>query len=128
GRLKVLGWEIRDAAGIPASALRAGRSYELRLVYQVVGRVVEDWDTFVHIDGYGRRFNADHPTLQGHYSLALLLAGDVIVDAHFFALDPNFTPGNYALYFGLYRGDRRMPVRRGRHDDDRLNGGVVRVR
>ncbi len=127
-RLEVVGWELVDDTGVLARELRPGRPYELRLVYEVVGHLSDDWETFVHIDGYGRRFNADHAPLEGKYSLGLLQPGDVIVDRHRMVVDPNFTPGNYELYFGLYRGNRRLPVERGAHDANRLDAGTFRIR
>jgi len=89
---------------------------------------MDEWDTFVHIDGFGRRFNADHATLQGRYPMRLWNRGDVIVDKHSLTLDPNFTPGDYRLYVGMYRGQRRLPVTDGNHDADRIDAGVVKVR
>lgn len=128
GRLQVIGWELRQADGSLATLVHPGEPYQLRLAYEVTGRLTEDWETFVHIDGHGRRFNGDHPTLQGKYPLPLLNRGDVIVDTHRIVIDPNFTPGYYKLYFGLFRGSRRLPVERGTHDADRLDAGVVEIR
>jgi hypothetical protein len=123
-----MGWQIRTDDGALAANVLPGRSYQLELVYRVVGQFMDEWDTFVHIDGSGRRFNADHATLQGRYPMRFWNRGDVIVDKHTLTLDPNFTPGDYRLYFGMYRGQRRLPVTRGSHDDDRVDAGVIKVR
>ena len=128
GRLEVVGWQIHTEAGAPANVVLAGQRYELQLVYRVVGPFMDEWETFVHVDGFGRRFNADHATLQGKYPMRWWNKGDIIVDEHAFTLDPNFTPGDYRLYFGMYRAQRRLPVKRGRHDDDRVDGGVIKIR
>lgn len=128
GRLEVVGWQLRTEAGTPATVVLPGREFRLELVYRVVGSFVDEWDTFVHIDGAGRRFNADHATLGGKYPMRWWTKGDFIVDEHTITLDPNFTPGDYRLYFGMYRGQRRLPVTRGRHDDDRVDAGVIKVR
>lgn len=128
GRLEVVGWQIRTEAGVLASVVLPGRPYRLELWYKVVGPFVDEWDTFVHVDGFGRRYNADHETLQGRYPMRWWNKGDIIVDEHPITLDPNFTPGDYRLYFGMYRGQRRLPVTRGRHDADRVDAGVVTVR
>lgn len=127
-RLDVVGWQIRGPDGAPAAFLVPGTQYELSLVYEVLGRFVDEWETFVHIDGRGRRFNADHATLGGQYPMQWLNPGDVIVDRHDMTLDPNFTPGEYRLYFGMYRGKQRLPVRRGAHDNDRVEAGTVVIR
>lgn len=128
GRLEVVGWQIRTEAGALAPVLLPGRRFRLELVYRVVGSFVDEWDTFVHIDGRGRRFNADHETLQGRYPMRWWNKGDIVVDEHMMTLDPNFTPGIYRLYFGMYRGQRRLPVKRGRHDDDRVEAGAIQIR
>lgn len=127
-RLEVLGWELRDLEGDLARSIRANVPYELTLYYEVTGPVETEWETFVHIDGYRRRYNGDHETLQGKYPLKLLNKGDFVADKHVIELSPNFTPGIYRLFFGLYRGSRRMRVERGKHDDDRLEAGPIPVR
>jgi hypothetical protein len=127
-RLQVLGWEIRDMKGERVGAVRASVPYELVLYYEVSAPIRNEWETFVHIDGYRRRYNGDHDTLQGKYPLSLLRRGDFLADRHVIELSPNFTPGIYNLYFGLYNGSRRMHVERGDHDDNRLKAGRVEVR
>jgi hypothetical protein len=127
-KLNVLGWEFRDERGRLAPSLRAGVPYSLVIFHEVKGRLDDNWDTFVHIDGFRRRYNGDHPTLQGKYPLSSLNRGEFIADRHTIELDPNFTPGAYRLYFGLYRGSKRLEVRRGEHQDDRIDAGRIVVR
>jgi len=86
------------------------------------------WQTFVHLDGLQRRFNADHEPLGGKYPLRLWRQGDVIVDATELLLEPNFSPGPYRVYFGLFSGDRRLPVAEARPDEDRIEAGTLQVR
>jgi hypothetical protein len=126
--LEVLGWELRDRKGEVAREVFANVPYELVIFYEVMAALHAEWETFVHIDGYRRRYNGDHETLQGKYPLSLLRRGDFVADAHVIELGPNFTPGTYRLYFGLYRGSRRMDVTRGKHDDNRIEAGSIRVR
>ena len=125
--LDVLGWDVTDLDGQPVHAVVPGRRYEFVIYYRVVGRIAGTWETFVHIDGFQRRFNADHPTLDGHYPFSLWNVGDLIADRHEFALEPNFTRGAYHVYFGLYSGSRRLPVTRGPQSDDRLVAGDLHV-
>jgi hypothetical protein len=82
----------------------------------------------VHIDGYQRRYNGDHPTLDGKYPLNLWRTGDYVADSAEFTLEPNFTAGKYNVYFGLFIGSRRLEVKRGRHSDNRINAGHLDVR
>jgi 4-amino-4-deoxy-L-arabinose transferase-like glycosyltransferase len=126
-QLDVVGWDMTDLDGHPVSRVVPGRRYEFVIYFHVVNRIIGAWETFVHIDGFQRRFNGDHPTLGGRYPFALWNVGDYIVDRHEIRLEPNFTHGSYRVFFGLYLGARRLPVRRGPHDDDRIDAGELLV-
>lgn len=127
-QLDVLGWDLFDADGRPVDAIVPGETVELVIYYRVVARITTNWETFVHIDGFQRRFNADHPTLGGRYPFNLWRVGDLIADRHTFALEPNFTAGQYRLHFGLFSGTRRLALRRGPGTDDRIDAGPITVR
>jgi hypothetical protein len=47
---------------------------------------------------------------------------------HTFELEPQFSPGSYKLFFGLWQGNERLKVRRGDHDDNRITAGEIIVR
>ncbi len=126
-QLDVLGWDMTDLDGGLVRAIRPGRRYLFSLYFRVTARLSGSWETFVHIDGFQRRYNGDHPTLEGRYPFALWNVGDIIVDRHEVVLEPNFTPGKYRVYVGLYAGSRRLPVRRGAHNEDRLDAGEITV-
>lgn len=127
GVLDVVGWDVTDLDGHPVRAVTPGRRYEFVIYFHVLGRITGAWETFVHIDGFQRRYNGDHPTLEGQYPFALWNVDDFIADRHPIRLEPNFSPGTYQVYFGLYMGDRRLPVQRGRADDARVAGGDLVV-
>lgn len=127
-KLDVLGWDTLDTEGRPVSAVEAGRHYEFVIYYRVVQPISGSWDTFIHVDGFQRRFNGDHPTLAGKYPFNLWHVGDFISDRHDFALEPNFGAGKYRVYFGLYSGNRRLEVRRGAAEENRLDAGFLTVR
>jgi len=127
GVLDVLGWDVTDLDGNPVRSVAPGRRYEFVVYFHVVSRLTGAWESFVHIDGFQRRYNGDHPTLDGHYPFALWNVDDFIADRHEIRLEPNFTRGTYRVFFGLYMGDRRMPVRRGPADDGRIAGGDLSV-
>lgn len=128
GQLEVLGWEITNLDDEPVRSIEPGKRYRFVIYYRVQARISGNWETFVHIDGFQRRFNADHPTLGDRYPLRLWRPGDDIADRHEFTLEPNFAPGEYRVYFGLYSGSRRLAVRRGKAQDDRIEAGTVLVR
>ncbi|WP_437671044.1 glycosyltransferase family 39 protein [Sorangium sp. So ce131] len=127
-QLEVLGWELTDDDGRKVSSVIPQKTYHLRTYFRVHRPVVGNWKMFVHIDGFQRRYNGDHPVLEGRYPLSLWQPGDILVDDHTFQLEPNFTPGDYTLYFGFFSGDARFEVTRGPAHENRIRGGVVRVR
>lgn len=128
GQLDVVGWEVTDMSGRPVDSVVPQKQYQFRIYYKVVASISGNWETFIHIDGYQRRFNGDHQTLENKYAFHLWRVGDHIVDVYPFALEPNFTPGDYEVFFGLFIGSRRLEVKKGRHNDNRLEAGRIRVR
>jgi 4-amino-4-deoxy-L-arabinose transferase-like glycosyltransferase len=127
-KIEVLGIDIVDERGRMVEVVSAGRDYRLRTYYKVLAPVTTEWEAFVHIDGYHRRHNGDHKPLSGKYPMSLWLPGDVLVDESDFKLEPNFTPGTYEIYFGLFVGDTRLKVLNGPNDgENRINGGELRV-
>ncbi len=127
GQVQALGWEVVDRRGRILEAVVPGRAAVFRIYWRVIAPIDGEWDTFIHVDGQGRRFNGDHATLRERYPMRYWRPGDVILDAHPFTLEPNFAPGDYDVYFGFFQGARRLPVRRGPHDQDRVIAGKLRV-
>jgi len=126
--LAVLGWDVRTPAGMPVDEVSPGVEYDFNIYFEVRRRVSTIWETFIHIDGYQRRYNGDHPTLGDRYPFSLWRPGDYLVDTHRFSFDPSFTPGTYNVFFGLFKGSRRLEVTKGPHDDNRIVAGTLAVR
>ncbi len=127
-KLQVIGVDIVDERGKLVDTIAAGRTYHLKTYYKVLAAITTEWEGFIHIDGYHRRHNGDHKPMNGKYPMSLWLPGDLLVDDHEFKLEPNFTPGTYAIYFGLFAGDTRLKVKSGPNDgDNRINGGPLQV-
>lgn len=127
-KLEVIGIDLLDERGRTVEAVSPGRSYHFRTYYRVLAPVTTEWEAFIHIDGYHRRHNGDHKPMNGKYPMSLWLPADIVVDDSEFKLEPNFTPGTYTIYFGLYVGDTRLKVLSGPNDgDNRINGGPLRV-
>ena len=127
-KLQVLGVDLVDERGHLIDAISPGRAYHLKTYYKVLAPITTEWEAFIHIDGYHRRHNGDHKVMNGKYAMSLWLPGDVVMDDHEFKLEPNFTPGTYTVYFGLFVGDTRLKVKSGPSDgDNRINGGPLRV-
>jgi 4-amino-4-deoxy-L-arabinose transferase-like glycosyltransferase len=126
-QLLCLGWDVWDMSGRPVEYVIPARKYRFRLYYKVLAPMNGEWETFIHIDGFHRRFNGDHKTLNGKYPFNLWQPGDFVVDDYEFSLEPNFTAGTYNVLYGLFQGDTRLKVKSGRHDDNRAEGGQIRV-
>jgi 4-amino-4-deoxy-L-arabinose transferase-like glycosyltransferase len=131
-QLQVLGIDTLDERGRLVDAVSPGRTYHLVTYYRVTGHVTTEWQAFIHIDGSGRRHNdGDHKPLNGKYPMSLWLPGDIVADDHELKLEPNFSPGNYTIWFGLAVGDKcteRLRVKSGASDGcNRIQGGMLRV-
>jgi 4-amino-4-deoxy-L-arabinose transferase-like glycosyltransferase len=127
-QLDAIGWDVTTLDGKVVDSVVPRKRYKFVIYYKVLSSISGTWETFVHIDGFQRRFNGDHKTLDGKYAFHLWRVGDYMADVYEFSLEPNFTPGEYRVYYGLFMGDRRLEVKRGRHHEDRLEAGFLRVR
>jgi 4-amino-4-deoxy-L-arabinose transferase-like glycosyltransferase len=127
-KLQVLGYDLTDQTGKLIDTVAPGRKYRMRTYYRVLAPVTTEWEAFIHIDGYHRRHNGDHKPVDGKYPFNLWLKEDLLVDDYEFSLEPNFSPGSYTIYFGLFVGETRLKVKSGPSDgDNRINGGPLRV-
>jgi hypothetical protein len=127
-QLEVIGWDIVDDRDRVVPSVVPQKPYHLRLYFRVLQPIPGNWKVFIHIDGFQRRHNGDHSALDGKYPMALWQPGDVVLDDYAFQLEPNFTPGDYALLFGFFSGETRFKVSRGAHVDNRVSAGTVVVR
>lgn len=128
-QLEVIGWEVVDdeTSQVVKDVVPQTR-YRLRTYYRVLKPITGSWKAFLHIDGFQRRYNGDHAVIDGRYPMSLWQPGDIVVDDHEFQLEPNFTPGDYTVYFGFFTGETRFKVTRGSHHENRVIGGPLRVR
>jgi 4-amino-4-deoxy-L-arabinose transferase-like glycosyltransferase len=127
-KLEVTGYDVTDQSGRLVDSIAPGRKYRMRTYYHVLAPVTTEWEAFIHIDGYHRRHNGDHKPMDGKYPFSLWLKDDLLVDDYEFGLEPNFTPGAYTIFFGLFVGETRLKVKSGPQDgENRINGGQLRV-
>lgn len=127
-KLEVLGYDILDGNGRLADHVAPGKKYHMKTYYKVLAPVQTEWEMFIHIDGFHRRHNGDHKVCDGKYPMALWIPGDIVTDDHEFSLEPNFSPGAYTMYFGLFVGETRLKVKSGPTDgENRVNGGALKV-
>jgi hypothetical protein len=128
GELTALGWDVVDASGKIVDSVVPQAPYHIRFYYRVEEPIGGTWKAFLHIDGFGRRYNGDHTVLDGRYPMNLWSVGDVVVDDLVFQLEPNFLPGDYNVFFGFFSGETRYAVTRGSAQENRVMGGPLRVR
>lgn len=127
-KLQVLGYDIADSTGKAVEHVAPGKKYHMRTYFKVLAPISSEWDMFIHVDGFHRRHNGDHKVCENKYPMALWLKDDLIMDDHEFSLEPNFSPGPYTLWFGLFVGESRLKVKSGPSDgENRVNGGTLRV-
>jgi len=127
-KLLVLGIDLTDANGKLIDALRPGAKFHMRIYYKVLAPVTTEWEGFIHIDGFHRRHNGDHKVMNGKYPFSLWQKDDLLVDDVEMTLEPNFSPGQYTIYFGLFLGETRLKVTSGPSDgENRIVGGAIRV-
>jgi len=127
-QLTTIGWDVTDTDGKRVDSVVPSKTYRLRTYYRVLKPMQQTWKLFVHIDGFQRRFNGDHNVLDGKYGMNFWRPGDVVVDDFEFALEPNFTPGAYTLFYGFFTGDTRFKVTKGPAQDNRIIAGPIEVR
>lgn len=127
-KLLCLGIDITDSSGKLVDSIAPGRKFHMREYFKVLAPVTTEWEGFIHIDGYHRRHNGDHKVLGGKYPFALWQKDDLIVDDVEMTLEPNFSPGQYTIYFGLFLGESRLKVTHGPNDgENRIVAGQIRV-
>jgi hypothetical protein len=127
-KLLVLGIDLTDDKGKLIDALRPGAKFHMRIYYKVLAPVTTEWEGFIHIDGFHRRHNGDHKVMNGKYPFSLWQKDDLLVDDVEMTLEPNFSPGQYTIYFGLFLGETRLKVTSGPNDgENRVVGGAIRV-
>jgi len=126
--LSLFGWVVRDATGSVVEGVIPQRKYQMRLFFRVMKPIAGSWKSFLHIDGFQRRYNGDHSVVDGKYAMNLWLPNDVIVDDYTFELEPNFTPGDYTVYVGFFSGETRFRVTKGQHHENRVILGALHVR
>jgi hypothetical protein len=128
-KVKYLGY---DLTSYPDGTVAALQNVIITHYWECIGKLTGDYQVFVHIDGMGDRINGDHDPAEGLYPTRYWRPGDIIVDREElripFFVQPSMRPDAYQMYVGLFRGESRLPMVEGEGNDNRLYGGVLRVR
>ena len=128
-KVRYLGY---DLTSYPDGTVAALQNVTITHYWECLGKISGDYEVFVHIDGMGDRINGDHDPAEGLFPTRYWRPGDFVIDRQklripFFAR-PSREPTAYQMYVGLFRGESRLPLAEGEGNDNRLYGGVLRVR
>jgi hypothetical protein len=128
-KVRYLGY---DLTSYPDGTVAALQNVTITHYWECLSKVTGDYEVFVHVDGMGDRINGDHDPAEGLFPTRYWRPGDFVIDRQklripFFAR-PSREPTAYQMYVGLFRGESRLPLAEGEGNDNRLYGGVLRVR
>jgi hypothetical protein len=127
-RLRVLGWQLSRRDRKPTAAVPARTPFFIHVYYEVFGGSLEGHCTFLHIEHRPSRYTAEH-TAWREYPLALWRPGDLIVDVYEIDLPLHFRASSYPVHFGVgvlpCKDERRLPVTRGPHVQERVSAGPL---
>ncbi len=113
--------------------MKRGSTFEARIYYRVLKPIRRNWQVFVHFDGGGVRFQADHYPVNKRCGTNYWQPGDYIIDR--FTVDPGNVAKsgtNYTVWTGLFVGRagnwENMKAKSGNPDsNNRVSIGTIRV-
>ncbi|MEM7139298.1 MAG: glycosyltransferase family 39 protein [Myxococcota bacterium] len=107
-----------------------GERFSLTWVWEAIGPRPAGFEVFVHVDGFDRRINGDHAPVRGLYPFRYWSRGDFVIDTQTLRVPRTFPTGDYGIYVGLFKGDRRLEVRSNTDhaSEHRVRAGTLRVR
>lgn len=119
---------------LPQHPVRPGDVLQVKLYWQALARINEDYQVFVHLIGPDGRSEAqgDKAPLDGDWPTSAWEPGQTVRDVYRVPLPEGLAPGVYELRAGLYRlaNSTRVPVQgpEGRVVDSAMVLGQVQVR
>jgi Dolichyl-phosphate-mannose-protein mannosyltransferase len=125
GKVELIGYNL----GLPRTdSVGLGQSFTVTWVWRAKQSGIGAYQVFLHVDSGDQRINGDHDPVDGKYPVRLWDEGDIIIDRQEVAVPATSPAGVYGLFVGLFRGESRMKITQGPHDDaDRVRAGTVRV-
>jgi arylsulfatase A-like enzyme len=100
-----------DGVDLASDSVRAGDDLDLAWHITVKKKIDEGWRPFVHVEGVGGgRFLGDHDPVDGMLPLSRLRAGQSIVDHQKLRVPPGTRPGDYVIWYGVFKGGSRLSV------------------
>jgi hypothetical protein len=125
GKIELLGYDLELPRG---TSVGPGQSFRIIWIWRAKQSSLGNYQVFVHVDADNQRINGDHDPVDGKYPVRLWDQGDVIIDRQEVSIPATSPAGVYTVYVGLFRGESRLKVTDGPHDQtDRVKAGTVRV-
>ncbi len=125
-KLKLIGMDL-------PSSINRGDDFDVTFYYQVLKPMSRNWQVFVHFDGGGVRFQADHFPIKKRCGTNYWQPGDYVID-HFTveSSDMGVAKKNYTIWTGLFVGSSgnwtNMEVVSPKPDDNnRVDVGSIRM-
>ena len=101
GSIQLQGYDLSQGTATP---VRPGTDLAIRLYWQPIARVDDDYTVFIHlVDSEGQiQAQADGPPLSGRYPTSFWKPGEVLQDDHMLVVGEQVRPGKYQILAGLY--------------------------
>jgi hypothetical protein len=117
-------------ADISKIKARPGDKVEITWYFESLKSVTGGWKMFVHFDGPGQRFIADHVPVEGALPFSDFKPGQFIADRQTVVVPASAPAGEYGIWVGLFSGRKRAPVNsagEGEVENDRLRIGALDI-
>lgn len=121
GKVTYLGLDIAP------NPVEPGREVHVTHYFKVNAIPGEGWKMFTHVNSTNKKnfINVDHGPVSGKYPVSQWKVGNTIRDQHSFRIPADWATENIEIYWGLWRGRDRMPIKAGRQDEGRVLAAVV---
>lgn len=108
-KLRLVGYDLNNSKG--GSELLRGDELILTTYWKVEGRLLRNYDIFIHFDGPGGRFHGDHKPLDDAYPTTYWRPGDYVKDVYRRSVPVYQKAGTYHIKLGMYQGSsHRLPI------------------
>jgi len=123
GKVEYIGIDVSPNPAEP------GKDVHLTHYWKVKSAPSDGWRLFTHVSGPGGKgfINVDHGAISGKYPVSRWKAGDIIRDQHSFHLPPNWAFNSFSVFTGLWRGNERMTIKSGPHEEGRVAAATIPV-
>lgn len=93
--------------------VRRGQKLRISFIFKSLNKISDNYKLFVHLYWPGRRrfANLDHHPVKGAFPTKYWRPGQFIRDEFTARVPGSARPGTLKLYFGLFKGRERLPVR-----------------